>query len=483
MGKLKSNILYNLTYQILNILLPLLTMPYLSRVLGVDGIGTYAYVFGVCYSFYIVVALGLSNYGNRAVAQVKGDRALVSKTFWSIYFMQLATGLLVISAYVVYLLFFVSEDLKLYFIVFSPFVISAVFEISWFFFGLTEFKFTAIRSCTIKLLSVAAIFLFVRQKDDLIVYFLIMAATHFVNNAILWTRVRRHADFYLPCLREVTVHFNPNLVLFTATLALMIKIISGVTQNGYYENANNIIQAALTVFSAVAIVMMPAVSNMVAQGKQRETKILLRDSMQVSMFLGFGLVFGLIAVGPLFAPIFFGAAYDETGVLIQLLAVTVIIAGWTTVIRSQYIIPHEKDTTYALALIAGAVLNVICNLIFIPMYQARGAVIGTIAAELMSFAIQTAAARKDVDILQLLKDGCIFAAPGTIMAGVVVAFLNHVKPVFPSLLAAILLGVGLYFVLGAATLYLVDRGRTQYYVQAYFQPLLRRKKNASDQEG
>ena len=64
MGKLKSNILYNLTYQILNILLPLLTMPYLSRVLGVDGIGTYAYVFGVCYSFYIVVALGLSNYGN-----------------------------------------------------------------------------------------------------------------------------------------------------------------------------------------------------------------------------------------------------------------------------------------------------------------------------------------------------------------------------------------------------------------------------------
>lgn len=484
MGRLKSNILYNLTYQILNIILPLITMPYLSRVLGVDGIGTYAFVFSVCYYFYIVVALGLANYGNRAIAQVKGDRAMVSKTFWSIYFMQLATGILVVVAYIVYLLFFVQESFKLYFISFSPFVISAVFEISWFFFGLTEFKFTAIRSCVIKIISVMAVFLFVKTENDLVTYFLIMAATHFVNNSILWTRVRQFSDFYRPNIREVVVHIRPNLVLFTATLALniyrvidkiMIKEISGVTQNGYYENADNIIQAALTAFSAVAIVMMPAVSNMVARGKQKETRILLRDSMQASMFLGFGMVFGLIAVGQVFAPIFFGAAYDETGVLIQLLAVTVVIAGWTTVIRSQYIIPHEQDKVYAAALVAGAVMNVICNLIFIPIYRARGAVIGTIAAELMSFAIQTAVAAKDIDVPQLLKDGCIFAVPGAGMAVIVSAFLHYVNHNLFTLLAAILIGVLTYCLNGIITFYLFDKNRMQYYARSYFQPMLRKR--------
>ena len=488
MKKLTSNILYSLTYEILNILLPLITAPYLSRVLGVDGIGTYAYVFSVCYYFYIVVSLGLSNYGNRAIGQVKENRSLVTKTFWSVYTMQLVTGLIVIAAFTVYLVFFVDGSFKRYFLAFSPFVIAAVFEISWFFFGLGENKFASVRSCVIKLLSVVAIFLFVKTEDDLVAYFIIMAATHFTNNAILWTRVRRYSDFYRPCASEVIVHIKPNLVLFTATLALnlyrvidkiMIKEISGVTQNGYYENASNIIQAALTVFSATAVVMMPAISNMVARGKQRESRILLRDSMQVSMFLGFGMVFGLISVGQVFAPIFFGAAYDETGVLIRMLAVTVVIAGWTTVIRSQYLIPNGKDKAYAIALVASVIVNIICNIIFIPAYRARGAVIGTIAAELVSFIIQTAVASKDVNVRQLLKDGCIFAIPGIMMAGIVLGYLHYVNQNLFTLLAAILIGVLIYCLIGIITYYLFDKERLRYYVENYFRPFMRKGRTDS----
>ena len=321
MGKTKINIIYNLTYQIFILILPMITAPYLARVLGVDGTGIYSYVFSVAYYFYIIIVSGLSNYGNRSVAKVKDNRELTSKTFCTIYAMQLCTGVISTIAYMCYIFMFADSEYRIFFLVFIPYILSAIIDINWFFFGLTDFKFTTIRSTCVKIISLIFIFIFVKNSEDLILYFIIMGITFFLSSILLWTRVNKHVDFYRPKLKEVLVHVKPNLILFVPILALsvyrvmdkiMIKEFSSVTENGYYENADKIISMALTGFSAVATVMMPSVSNMVSKGKRDGVIVLLRDTMQISMFIAFGMTFGLIAIGQTFAPIFYGSQFYES---------------------------------------------------------------------------------------------------------------------------------------------------------------------------
>ena len=476
MSRIKTNIIYNLSYQILILILPLITAPYLSRVLGVDGIGTYSYVLSVAYYFQIAITLGLSNYGNRAIAKVKDNHEMVSQVFWSIYFMQMSLGVVVTIAYLLYSLYFVEPVFKSFFLAFIPYIISASLDINWFFFGLTDFKFTTIRNTVIKVISVVAIFLFVKTKDDLLVYFIIMGLTFLLSNILLWTRVKTNTSFYKPTIQEITVHIKPNLILFIPILAMsvyrvmdkiMIKELSSITENGYYENADKIITMALTAFSAVATVMMPSVSNMVAQGKKQEVKVLLRDTMQISMFLGFGIMFGLIAVGNVFAPIFFGVEYQETGALIQVLSFTIVFSGWKAVLRSQYIIPFEKDKAYVISLVAGAVVNVICNVIFIPSYHARGAVIGTIAAELTGFIIQTAVASQEIDIWKMMREGLVFVVPGSIMLIIVTMILFHFGDSILSLSLGIIVGIIVYPILSYFTMRIYDKNRLQYLNKRY----------------
>ena len=477
MSKLKNNLIYHLSYMVLTFFLSLVTAPYLSRVLGVDGTGTYSYVFSVAYYFHIATTLGLNHYGNRAIAKVRNDREKLSKTFWSVYFMQLGFGLTSLAAYLIYSIFIAEAVFEWYYLAFIPYILAAITDINWFYYGLTDFKFTTIRSTVVKVVAIVCTFALVNTKEDLIVYFVIMGLMYFISNVLLWTRVRKNADFYLPALKEILIHIKPNFVLFIPLLAtsiymvmdkIMIKELSSITENGYYENADKIIAKVLTIFSAVATVMMPSVSNMVAQGKKEEIKVLIRDTMQISMFLGFGLIFGLVSIGNVFAPIFYGEEFRETGILIQMLSVIIFFSGWKAVIRSQYIIPYEKDRAYVISLVSGAVVNVICNYFFIQLYQARGAVIGTIAAEATGFIIQTAAAAKDINIWKLLREGLIFTIPGTLMAGVILIFLHITGGGLPALCCAIVIGMIIYPVFSIITMRIVNKERLKYFHQRYF---------------
>lgn len=451
MNKIKTNIIYNLGYQIFILIIPLITAPYLSRILGVEGIGTYSYVSSVAYYFFLFITLGLNNYGNRCIAKCEKNKNQLGKMFCSIYTMQLLLGIIMTVIYIVYTMAFVEEEYRLFFALYIPYVVSAVIDINWFYYGLTEFKFTTIRSIIVRIMSLVLIFVFVHDENDLTYYFIIMALSYVMSNVFLWPRMKRYIVLYKPSVQEVLIHVKPNLILFVPILAIsiyrvmdkiMIKELASVIENGYYENADKIITMALTGFSAVATVMMPSVASLVAEGKDEKVKQILRDSMQISMGLGIGIMFGLMAIGTCFAPLFFGKEYYETGILIQLLAVTIIISGWKAVLRSQYLIPYEKDKAYVISLVAGAVVNVICNLHFIPIYAARGAVIGTIIAEVIGFLIQTIIAASDLNIFVMFKDALLFIPAGVLMYMVsknIVVYLPSVLGMMFSIFVGIIL--------------------------------------------
>ena len=161
MNGIRKNFIYNLFYQVLTILMPLITTPYLARVLGADRTGNYSYAYSIAYYFVLFAMLGLNNYGNREIARCRDDIEARSKKFWSIYAMQLSTSIISFFAYIIYCFTVKRADVISWILVL--YVISASLDINWFFWGLEEFRITVTRNTVIKLSSVAAILLLVKS--------------------------------------------------------------------------------------------------------------------------------------------------------------------------------------------------------------------------------------------------------------------------------------------------------------------------------
>ena len=135
----KKNFIYNIIYQILILIIPLITAPYLSRVVGAEGVGTYSYTYSIVYYFMLLTLLGVNNYGNRSIAKVRDDKKKLSKTFWSIYFFQLVMGIVMLILYLLYIYLF-DNQYRLIALIQTLFIVSSILDINWLFFGLEEFK-------------------------------------------------------------------------------------------------------------------------------------------------------------------------------------------------------------------------------------------------------------------------------------------------------------------------------------------------------
>ena len=164
-GKLKKNLLYNISYQILVIILPLITAPYVSRVLGSHNVGVYSYTQAFANYFYLFTMLGVNNYGNRTIAAVRDDQYKLSKTFWEIFSFQFLLGLIISFGYFIYCLYFIRTDKIIYLMQFF-YVVSGVFDVNWLCFGLEKFKFTTMRSTIIRIGMAVSTFVFVKDQNE-----------------------------------------------------------------------------------------------------------------------------------------------------------------------------------------------------------------------------------------------------------------------------------------------------------------------------
>lgn len=173
MVNLKKNFAYQIAYQILTIIFPLITSPYLSRVLGPEGLGEYSYTYSIAYYFSLFILLGVNNYGTREIAKVKDNKSERTVVFWSIYYVQFIAGIIIVTLYILTQMIF-RQDSALASIQLL-YVLSAVLDINWLFFGLERFKVTVTRNCIVKIITVLSIFIFVHDNGDTTAYAVIMA--------------------------------------------------------------------------------------------------------------------------------------------------------------------------------------------------------------------------------------------------------------------------------------------------------------------
>ena len=154
----KKNLVYNILYQVLILIIPLITTPYISRVIGPEGIGIHSYTYSIVNYFVLFAMLGINNHGNRSIAMVKDNKEELSKTFVSIYSLQIIMSILMIIIYSIVFIF-IENKYRAFFAIQFIYIIATLLDINWFFFGMEEFKLTVIRNSVVKVLSMLSIFI------------------------------------------------------------------------------------------------------------------------------------------------------------------------------------------------------------------------------------------------------------------------------------------------------------------------------------
>lgn len=452
MSSLKKNFIYNTLYQFLTIFIPLITTPYLSRVLGAKSIGIYSYNFSVTNYFALFILLGLNNYGNRTIARVRDDYKKKSETFWNIYSIQFLSGIIVLIAYFIY--YFTLLDDKKMGLIMLLFLFSGILDINWFFFGIEKFKLTVTRNTFIKLLSTLLIFIFVKNKNDIYIYSFIMVSSMLLSQIILWTNIHKEILFIRPSVDKIKIHVKPNFLLFYTVIAVSLfkildKIMLGVLatsqQVGYYELSERLLMVPISLIVSLGTVMLPRISNMI-DDNFKGILLIINKSVKFAIAISSLLCFGIMGVSKEFVPLFFGSGYEPVIMLILVLMPSCIFVAFANVIRTQFLLPKQMDKPYVKSAIYGAIVNIIINLLLIPQIGALGTAIGTLLAEIIVAIYQTWSVRENLPIKNYIMDSLPFVFSGVLMFLLMINLNIYLHSLFSIIVIKSVIGL-IFFVL------------------------------------
>ena len=399
-----QNFIYNLVYQLLLILVPFITTPYISRILGADGIGKYSYAQSLVAYFVLLASLGANLYAQREIAQVQRQETLRTQKFMELMTLRLITVGVALSLFFV-LIFPNSEDRHLYFLA-SLEIVAVVFDITWFFQGIEQFRSIVLCNGSIKLLSVFLILIFVKQKQDLYNYILIYCGSILLGNVSLWTQLPRYLSHRkLFCLHPFS-HAIGILRLFFPQVAIQIYTVLDKTmlgllrhsdfENGYYEQSQKIAKIPLSIITAFGVVMAPRIASLHGQGKNEIIQKLINRSFRFSLALSFPIVAGFFVISSRFVPLFLGRGYDPVINSLYFSVLLVPAIGLSNVTGMQYLVPTGKERFFTFSLVIGACINFFFNLYLIPKHGEKGAIIASVFAEYSICFLQLWMVRKEI---------------------------------------------------------------------------------------
>lgn len=432
MASVKKNYVYNLIVQLLGIILPVVTTPYVTRVLGNENLGVFSYAQTIVNYFILFGCIGLNSYSQREIASCRGDKHKQSVIFVEVMLVRLVTIGLSMVAYWGYII--AVADYPLCYALFGLELFAALVDISWFLQGNENFKSSMIRAIITRLLGLVCIFLFVKNETQLSVYVLCCSGAILAGNLSLWTSVRRNLEKV--SLKELYPlrHVKPALAIFLPQIAInvytqldktMIGILTGYDYNqvGYYSQAEKIVKIAMTVVTSLGSIMLSRVTVALSRNDHKAAKEYIWKSFRFLFLLGCPIAFGVAAIAGDMVPWFFGPGYDRVVPCLIALSPLVLLIGASTIFGTQYMLPARRMKEYTGAVVIGMLVNVLFNFLLIPSYGAIGAVAATLLAE---------TAVTVVDYLFLRKD----FSPAIFLVGV------------RNIIASVIMFVGVYLLSG-----------------------------------
>lgn len=391
MASIKTNVAYSVILNVTKILFPFITAPYASRVLGVENIGIASFATTYTAYFVLLAMLGIPTYGMRAIAKSK-DSLSREKTFTELFSIVAICSAVVSVAYIasIYLVPSLYEQ-RMYLLLMGISLYLTPLNIDWYFSGKENFKLITIRTIIIKILMIAFLFIFVRDRGDLANYILLNVGVLTINHIWNWFYLFKYeiSGLHFKAL-NLRIHIKPTLLLFASIIAisiytmldtLMLGFMSSYEEVGYYSSAIKMCKIAVTFVTASSAVVFVKIAALKEQNDFNEMKRVLERSFSFMYTFAIPITVGLIVIAPRFVPLFFGEEFLPTIFPMQLLSLLVIIIGLGSVFGNQIVQATGHDKQYIRAIPCGAVANVVLNLILIPRYGAVGASVASVVAE------------------------------------------------------------------------------------------------------
>lgn len=452
---IKKNYLYNLAYEVFALLTPLITTPYISRVLGAEGVGIYSYTYSLAQYFVLFGNLGVMTYGQMVIAGVREDKEKTSKAFFELWILRFITMSISLGLYAA--ISFMSMEYREARLILGIFVFAAVFDFTWLFRGIEDFSKVVIRNFIVKIFMIAMIFAYVKTKQDVNLYIFFIAMSTLLGNITFFISIKGVICRVPIRSLKIGQHIKPTLVFFIPTIATsvytlldktMIGLLTeGTVQNGYYEQAHKIEQMLLVIITSLNTIMRSRMAYLYQHGKLNEMRERLNRSISFILMIAIPMSAGLIAISPVLIPWFLGKGFEESIVLLQIFSLLLVVIGLSNCLNTHFLGPSGRQAKNNYVLIVGAVINFVCNYISIPKYGAIGAAIASVVAELLIL----------IGYLYLIRD---FFKIGTIIylgwrnfiAGMVMyAIVSQLRCLnlgsFALLITQIVSGIGIYLLI------------------------------------
>lgn len=423
-----KNYIYNTLYQVMILFIPLITMPYLTRIFLPEQLGINSYTLSIANYFMLFGMLGMQMYGNRQIAYVRDNKKKLSKTFWSLYVTQLITCSISLVIYYLFVNLTISDN-KMMYLIQGLNIVSVMIDISWLFMGLEDFKKVVIRNTVAKLVGLVCIFIFVRSSEDILLYTFISVAVNIVSTIIMWSFVPRYVGKIDVDLGIVKNTIKPLLRLFLPQIAsqvymllarTMVGIFSTPDQVAFYDYSQKIVRMVLALITSIGVVLLPRVSNIMGNGNKEEIPRLIEKTFKFVSYFAIPMTIGLMCISKILVSWFLGPEYIEVGNLSAISSLIIIAVSWANIIGVQYLIAIKQESKYTVSVIIAAIINLIMNIFLIKLYGALGAVISLIAAEFIGIIIQLILVRKELPVKKMLLGVNKYLVVSMIMGAIVI---------------------------------------------------------------
>ena len=453
MGKILKNYIYNLLYQLVVLIVPLVTAPYLARVLRADGTGVYSYVNSVASLICTFVMLGIFNFGNRQIAYVRDDLKKLNDTFWQIMSDRLVITIVGSSIYLICVV--IIGKYQIYFLLYYLYILGYFCDCTWLFVGLEDMKWAVIKNIVMKLMAVVGIFLFVKSKNDVGIYIFIQGASIFFANILAYTQLKRYVNRPKLDFTNLKKDLKASFLLFLPSVAstlylqcdkIMIEMLTGMAnQVSYYDYSEKIITIPLSFITVLSTVMMPRIANEYKNGNMNRISLLLVKAGKNSLFLAFPLMFGMICIADKLIPWYLGNDFSPTIMAIYIISPIIITNTLSGISGNQYFTATNQVGILFKAEVIAAIGNIVLNAILIPNYGFIGAAIATLVSSILCAGIQYFYLYRQVELTGLGTAGLKYGLFSILMFFIIRFITKNLGSTPTTNIIQILLGMGIYF--------------------------------------
>lgn len=406
MSSVKGNIFLNSINTITGIVFPVVTFPYAARILLPEGIGAINFLNSIIGYIVLLTSLGIPMYAVKEVAKYRDDKLKRDKITIEIAILSFILCLLgyiavwLLAKYVPQ----IHQQASLFYIL-SLSIVFTTIGVNWFYQGVEDFKFITIRAIIIRTLAAVSLFLFVKDRSDLLIYGLILVGSTVGNNLINFVHLRKYIDIKfikLKCL-NIRRHIRPAFNVFILNLiislyiqlnSIMLGFISGDEQVGYFAAGTKITHIGLMIATSLGAVLLPRCSHLLKMNDLDGFTRVINKSLSSTLALSLPMMAGLMLLAVPVTIIFCGNEYIESIPVLYLNAPVIVLISLTNLMGIQVLYPKDKVNIVIWSVTGGAVMNVLLNFILVPTHGAFGAAISTLLAEFVVLLIQIICGRE-----------------------------------------------------------------------------------------